>query len=159
MNFLSEVRGAVQTGKSPICIYEADDEGDAVFAPSRVVDEGGEDEAGVLVGWCYGGDGDEDDEEGDERGPEGGAADGGQNLAVAVEEEAEEVRELVGEEDVPGFDRALGKGGTLSTSSFSISLFLSFTIDTYTIYIYLYHITFHSSPHIKKQDDGKGGGG
>lgn len=139
VDFLGEMRGAVETGESPVCVDEADDEGDAVFAPAGVVDEGGEDEARVLVGGCYGGDGDEDDEEGDERGPERGVADTRQNLAVAVEEEAEEVRELVGKEDVPGFDRAFGGWATTQHFFFFFSPSL-FHMDAHT-YIYI------SSPH------------
>lgn len=98
--------GAVETGEGPVGVYEADDEGDAALFPACVVDEGGEDEARVLVGWGYGGDGDEDDGEGDEGCPEGDFGDGGEGFAVAVEDEAEDVGHLVGDEYVPCFDDA-----------------------------------------------------
>lgn len=100
------MRSAVEAREAPVCVNEADDEGDAALLPARVIDEGCEDEAGVLVGWCDGGNGDEDDEEREERGPEGDLGDGGEGAAVGVEEEAEDVGDLVSEEDVPGFDDA-----------------------------------------------------
>lgn len=70
MNLFGHVGGAVETGKGPVGVDEADDEGDAVGGPAGVVDEVGEDEFGVLVGGGFGGDDDHDDEEGDERGVE-----------------------------------------------------------------------------------------
>ena len=108
MDFLGEVGGAVEARERPICIDEADDEGYAALLPARVVDEGCEDEFCVLVGGRDCGDGDEDDEEGEEGGPESDFGDEGEGFAVAVEEEAEDVGELVSEEDVPGFDGAVG---------------------------------------------------
>ena len=47
--FFSHVRCAVETCKSPIGVDEADNEGDAIGRPSRVVSEVGEDKAGFLV--------------------------------------------------------------------------------------------------------------
>lgn len=60
------MRCTVQTSKGPIGIYEANDEGDSWLRPTRVIDEGGEDELGMFVGGrgCW--DGDEDDEEREE---------------------------------------------------------------------------------------------
>ncbi len=107
-DFFRQVRRAVQTREGPIGIDEADDEGDAVGFPACVIDEGREDEAGLLVGRRDGGDGDEDDEKGEEGCVEGGCGDFGERLAVAVEKEAEGVYDLVGNEDVPCFNYAAG---------------------------------------------------
>lgn len=106
VDLFGHVGGAIQTGKGPVGVDEADDEGDAVGGPARVVDEVGEDEFGGLVGGGFGGDDDHDDEEGDERGVEGEGGDGGEESAVAVEDEGEGVDALVGDEDVPGEDGA-----------------------------------------------------
>jgi hypothetical protein len=59
------MRCAIKTRKGPVCIDEPDDERDAALLPAGVVDEGGEDEARVLVGGRDGRDGDEDDGEGE----------------------------------------------------------------------------------------------
>ena len=69
-------------------------------------DEGCEDKFSVLMCWCDRGDGDEDDEEGEEGRPESYFGDEGQSLAVAVEEEAEDVGHLVCDEDVPWLNDA-----------------------------------------------------
>ena len=56
-------------------------------------------------GFCW--DGDEDDEEGEEGGVEGYGRDGGEDLAIAVEEEAEGVDELVGDDHMPCLNDAI----------------------------------------------------
>jgi hypothetical protein len=58
---------AVQTGECPVRVYETNDESGTELRPAGVVDEGGEDEIGVLVGLCPGGNDDQDNEEGDKR--------------------------------------------------------------------------------------------
>ena len=58
---------------------------------------------------CDGGDRNHDDEARDERGPQGEFGDGWECFAEAVEEEAEDVGELVGEEGVPAFDDTMGR--------------------------------------------------
>lgn len=102
MDFLGQMGGAVEAGKAPVCVDEADDEGDTALLPARVVDEGCEDEFGMLVGGRHGRNSDEDDGKGKEGGPEGSFGDEGEGLAVAVEEEAEDVGYLVGYKNVPG---------------------------------------------------------
>ena len=79
----------------------------AIVGPAGIVHESGEDEAGVLMAGSLGRDGDQDDEEGDQRCPERKVAHGWQNLAVAIEEEAEYVDDLVSTHDVLGFNRAI----------------------------------------------------
>ena len=64
--------GAVQACETPICIHQADDKCDSALLPACIIDEGGENELSVLVGWCYGRDGNEDNGERAERGPERG---------------------------------------------------------------------------------------
>ena len=64
VDLLREMGGAVEAGEGVIGVDEADDEGDAVGGPARVVDKIGKDEPGVLVRGRLGGDRDEDDEEG-----------------------------------------------------------------------------------------------
>lgn len=103
---LGEVGGAVEAGEGPVGVDQADDEGDAWLGPAGGVDEGGEDEAGGGVGGGFGGDGDEDHGEGDEGDVEGEGGEDGEEAAVAVEEEGEEVDELVCYDYVPGFDDA-----------------------------------------------------
>lgn len=60
MDLLCEMGCAVETRKAPVCVYKPDDEGNAAFFPACVVDEGCEDELGLLVRWGDRGDGDED---------------------------------------------------------------------------------------------------
>ena len=60
---------AVKASKGPICVYQANDEGYTALLPASVVDEGGEDELGMLVCWSNCRDGNKDDREGNERGP------------------------------------------------------------------------------------------
>lgn len=76
--------GAVQTGKAPVCVHEADDEGDSALLPTSVVNEGCEDKFGMLVrrGNCWYCD--EDDDEGDQRCPKREFGNRGQRFAVAV---------------------------------------------------------------------------
>lgn len=97
---------AVETSKGPVGVDQADDKGDAVRRPSRVVDEVGEDEFGVLVRGGFGGHDDQDDEERDEGGVERGRRDCGEQFAIAVEDECKGVDDLVGDKDVPGEDGA-----------------------------------------------------
>ncbi|KAL2384445.1 hypothetical protein RJZ90_001925 [Blastomyces dermatitidis] len=106
-DLLGKVGGRVKTGEDPIGVDEADDEGDAVGFPACVVDEGGKDEFGVLVRGGLGRDGDDDHREGHEREIESGHGDLGEEFAYAVEEEAPCVNDLVGDDDVPGFDDAV----------------------------------------------------
>lgn len=106
VHFLGHVGCAVETGEGPVGVDEADDEGNAALAPARVVDKGREDEFGMLVRGRGCGDGDQDDDEGEEGCVERECGYFGESLAVAVEEEAEKIRKLVSNEDVPGFNRA-----------------------------------------------------
>lgn len=91
----------VQAGEAPVGIYEADNECDAALLPTRIVDEGSKDEGGMLVSGCHSGNGDEDDGEGDQGCPERDCGDSGESLAIAVEEETEDIGQLVSEEYVP----------------------------------------------------------
>jgi len=100
------VRSAVETGKGPIRVDEADDEGDPALGPAGVIYECCENKFGGLVGGCLGGDNDEDEEEGGEGDVEGCGCDLGEESPVAVEEESEEVDDLVADEAVPWFDYA-----------------------------------------------------
>ncbi len=78
---------AVQTSECPVAIDETDDEGDAVLVPSGGVDKGRKDEFGGLVGGGFGWDGDEDDGEGDKGDVESAGREGGEDAAVAIQEE------------------------------------------------------------------------
>lgn len=63
-DLLCHVGGGVETSEDPVGVDQADDEGDAVGFPARVVDEGRKDEFGILVRGRFGRDGDEDYREG-----------------------------------------------------------------------------------------------
>jgi hypothetical protein len=106
MDFFGEMGSAVETSEGPIRVYETDDEGYTALLPSSIVDESSKDKLGVLMGWRDRRNRDEDNGERYEGSPERGFGDCGEDLAVAVEEEAEYVCELVCEEDVPGLDHA-----------------------------------------------------
>lgn len=65
VHFFGEMGGAIEACKTPVGVDETDDEGDAALFPASVVDEGGEDERGILVGGCNGRNGDEYHNEGE----------------------------------------------------------------------------------------------
>ncbi len=106
MNLLRHVCGTVEAGKGPIRVDQANDKGDAVRSPAGVVDEVGEDEFGFLMSGRLGRDDDHDDEEGDQRGVKRSAGNGGENLAVAIEDEREGIDDLISYEHVPGQNHA-----------------------------------------------------
>ena len=106
VHFLCKMCGAIQASEAPVRVDKSDDEGDAVLFPSSIVDEGSKDEFGLLVRGRYRGYSDQDGEEGQERGVETNFGNHGECLAKAVEEEAEDVGHLVGNEDVPWLDGA-----------------------------------------------------
>ena len=87
VDLLGHVCRTVEAGKSPVRVDQADDKGDAIRSPAGVVDEVGEDEFGVLMGRRFRRDNDQDDEEGDQRGIECRGGNGGEDLAVAIEDE------------------------------------------------------------------------
>ena len=100
------MRCAVQAGECPVCVDQAHDEGDSVGRPASVVDKVGEHEPGFLVGRrprrnCY-----DDDQEREKGGVEGDRCDRGQDFSVAVEEEAESIDQLIGDDDMPCLDDA-----------------------------------------------------
>ena len=99
---------AIQTREGPICVYEADDEGDGAGGPAGVVLEVGEDEGGRFMRGRGAGDRNEDCGEGEETEVEGEGCYFGEETAVAVEEEGEGVDEFVGEDDHPGMDCSVG---------------------------------------------------
>ena len=103
-DLLCHVGCAIQASECPVCVDQADNEGDPVGRPAGIVDEVCEHELGFLVGWGLCRNGHEDDEEGEQGGVQCDGRDRGQDLSVAVEEEAEGVDELVGNDDVPRLD-------------------------------------------------------
>ena len=100
-DFLSHVRRAIKACECPVGVDQSHDECDAILRPACVVDEGSEDEFGVLVGGCAGGHCDHNNEEGEEGAVQREAGDCGKGLAIAIEEVAEEVDDLVCNNNVP----------------------------------------------------------
>ena len=96
LDFFCEVRGAVETCKGPVSVDEADDKGDGVGVPARVVFKVREDETGGSVRGSGAGDRDENGGEGEEGEPEREGCDAGEVTAVAVKDEGEGIDELVG---------------------------------------------------------------
>ena len=106
VHFFGEMGGAIEACKTPVGVDETDDEGDAALLPAGVVDEGCEDKFGILVGGCGGRNGDEDHGERKQGCPQGHVRNGGQSLAVTVEDETEGIGKLVCKEDMPSLGSA-----------------------------------------------------
>ena len=103
-DFLGQMRRRVETGEDPVRVDQPDDEGHAIRRPPGRIDEVAEDVLRAGVGVGAGGHRDQDHQVGDQGDVQGRLCDGGERLADAVEEEAEEVDQLVRDDDVPGLD-------------------------------------------------------
>jgi len=66
VNLLRHVRCAVEAGKGPIRIDQANDKGNAIRRPAGIVDEVGEDEFGFLMSRRLRRNDDQNDEKGDQ---------------------------------------------------------------------------------------------
>lgn len=129
-DFLGHVGGAIQAGKGPVRVDQADDKcchslgfilhppvaarkglTDPVLFPSRVVDKVSKHEASGFMARRFGGDGDENDQKRDERGVEGRRPDGREQFAIAVEDEGKGIHHLIADKDMPrvngAYDREL----------------------------------------------------
>lgn len=72
-----------------------------VLFPARLVDKIGEHEVGILMTRGFGRNDDQDHEEGHQGCVERGLRDGGEDFAVAIEQERKGVDDLITDEDVP----------------------------------------------------------
>jgi hypothetical protein len=53
MHFFRKVSGAIETGKGPVRVDQANNESNSTLLPTGVIDESGEYEFCVLMGWRY----------------------------------------------------------------------------------------------------------
>ena len=94
---------SVQTTEPPIRIYEANYESHTIIGPSGGVDEGSKNEFRGSVSFCFGWDGNEDDGKRHETGVETRLAHCGENFAVAIEDGAENIDNLICHKGMPRF--------------------------------------------------------
>lgn len=108
MDFFRKMRRTVETCKCPICVYESCNKSDSSVAPASVVDKSRENELGRLMTWCSCGYSGQYHDERYQGTVKTGSRNRGQDLAVAVEQEADPCENEVSHKDMIVLDDIFG---------------------------------------------------
>lgn len=108
MNFLCKMSRTIEAGKCPVGVNQSSYESNTSVGPTSVVDESCEYKFGTLVTRCCCGDCSQYYDKGDQRAVQTSGCNRGQNLSVAVEQEADPCEDEVSRENMIVFDDVIG---------------------------------------------------
>lgn len=108
MDFFRKMCRTIEAGKCPVGVNQSSYKGNTSIGPASVVDESREHKFGALVTGCCCGNSSQDYDKGDQRAVQTSGCDRGQNISVAIEQEAEPCEEEVSREHMIVLDDVIG---------------------------------------------------